>query len=464
MKIALIRPPGAYDYWFKRPVLGIGYICACLERNGFDCKIFDAEFHSWTEKELLRRVEEYEPDAVGITAMTLKIVPASRLAGQLKKQLRVPIIIGGCHVTALPERTLAEFSGFDYGVYGEGEKTILELLDCLKQDTEPDVSNINGLAYRKGERIFVNEPRPFLTSEELDCLPYPAFHHYYGKNPDALKGRHSYYVIITSRGCPYRCAFCMQILGHKVRRRSPENVCDELEYAISTYGAHTIDFADEIFLFDGPETRGLLQLMINKGLPKRIRWSGLVRANFANRELIAMAKEAGCFHLEMGVESGDNEILKTINKNITVEQVKGAVKIIKEAGISLTTYYILGHPNETRQTLRKTINLAAELNTNDIAVGLMVPYPGTKIFDMALRGEGRYRLLTQDWSEYDKYCATALELEGLPHKEIEKWQRRAYIKLYLRNLRFFDMFKLFWRLRKVFRFFFRKLWKTSCRP
>jgi len=169
-----------------------------------------------------------------------------------------------------------------------------------------------------------------------------------------------------------------------------------------------------------------------------------------------MPKKAGCCRLEMGVESGDNEILRAISKGITVEQVKRAVGIIKKAGIPLGTYYILGHPNETKQTLRKTVDLAAELNTDTIAVGLMVPYPGTMIYDMAVRGEGGYRLLAQDWSEYDKYCSKALEIEGLPHEELVKWQRRALIKLYLRNFRFLDGLKFFWQRKNAFVFVFKK--------
>jgi radical SAM superfamily enzyme YgiQ (UPF0313 family) len=205
----------------------------------------------------------------------------------------------------------------------------------------------------------------------------------------------------------------MQVLGKKIRRRSPESIFQEIEYAISHYGAHTFDFSDDIFLFDNRETREILRSMIEKGLPKRIHWSALIRANLVKPDLINLAKEAGCFRLEMGVESGDNEILKAINKGITVEQVREAVKIIKQSGLRLGTYYILGHPNETRETIKKTIRLATQLNTDTIAVGLMVPYPGTKIYEMAQRGEGGYRLLSTDWAEYDKYGGRALEVGGL---------------------------------------------------
>ena len=456
MKVALINAPATYGDWYKRPVLGLAYISACLESDGFDCKIFDAYFNSWSEKELVQHVKDYNPDVIGITAMTHQVVKAAQIASELKKQLNAVVIIGGCHVTALPERTLAEFPAFDYGVYGEGEKTTPELLKYLQGAKESELCTIKGVAFRQGQRILVSEPRPFLTSKELDALPYPACHHYYGKNPHALAGKHSYYVMLTSRGCPYNCAFCMRVLGRKIRRRAAQSILEEMDYAVAHYGAHTFDFADEIFLFDSRETRELLQSMIELGFPKRAKWSGLVRANFVNPALIALAKRAGCYRLEMGVESGDNDVLRAIGKGITVEQVKTAVRIIKKAGISLGTYFILGHPNETKQTLRKTVHLAAELNTDTVAVGLMVPYPGTRIFDMAVRGEGGYRLLSQDWSEYDKYCSKALEIEGLPHKKLVKWQRRALIRLYLRNFRFLDALKFFWQRRHAFLFIFKK--------
>ena len=235
---------------------------------------------------------------------------------------------------------------------------------------------------------------------------------------------------------------------------------EEIEHAISTYGVHTINFADEVFLFNNDKTRQLLKLMIERKLPERIKWVGLVRANYVNAELIALAKKAGCYRLSMGIESGDDEILKTIGKGITLEQIDNATKIIKKAKIHLATYFILGHPNETKKTLRKTVDLAARLNTDTIAVGLMVPYPGTKIFEMAQRGEGGYRLLSRDWTEYDKYYCKSLEIEGLPHRQLVKWQRLTLINFYFKNMRFLDAIKYLWERKKVFKFLF---WKYITR-
>ena len=458
MKIALIRLPATYADWYKRPALGIAYIAACLQSKGYNCKIFDAYFHSWSQAELLQQVKNYNPDVAGLTAMTHEINHAANVATQLKAQMNIPIIIGGCHVTALPQKTLAEFPIFDYGVYGEGEKTIIDLLSkSIQQGNKISLmDDVKGLVFRDKDQIVVNEPRPFLTSAELDMLPYPAFDHYYANDSQALVDQHSYYTLFTSRGCPYNCAFCMQVLGRKVRWRSPQSIIQEMDYAIKHYGAHTFNFADEIFLFGNQHTQDLLELFIQQGFPDRIRWSALTRANFVSPELITLAKKAGCFRLEMGVESGDNKILKTIGKGITVDQVKKAVKIIKDAGISLGTYYILGHPDENRTTLRKTVDLAVKLNTDSIAVGLMVPYPGTRIFDLAMQGKNGYRLLSQNWSEYDKYGGKVLEIDGLPYAELVKWQQRTYLRLYLVNRRFKDCFEFFWKRRKGIGFVLKK--------
>lgn len=456
MKIALIKVPGTYADWYKRPVLGLAYISACLESKRINCRIFDAYFHSWSEEELISRVEHFKPDIVGLTAMTHEIVQAAQVASLLKKQLAAPSIIGGCHVTALPEKTLEEFPTFDFAVYGEGEKTVLELLQYLEHGS-PNLNTIKGLVFRNDKGyLCVNEPRPFLSSEELNALPYPAFHQYYGDNPHALAAKDSCYVMFTSRGCPYSCSFCMRVLGRKIRRRSAQNVIQEIEHAIYQYGAHTFNFADDIFLSDNKNTRELLQLMIEKHLSERIKWSALTRANSVNPGLAALAKRAGCYRLEMGVESGEDKILKSIGKGIIVEQVKRAVAIIKEAGISLSTYFILGHPNETKETISKTIDLVVELNTDTIAVGIMVPYPGTKIFDMALGGEGGYRLLSRNWADYDKFDGRALEIKDLPYRELAKWQRRALINFYLRNFRLLDALKYFWQRRNALGFFIKK--------
>jgi len=451
MKVALIRPPEVNPYWkAKRPSLGISYIASYLKAHSIGVKLFDANYNGWTEFQTVELISDYRPDVVGISSMTHEIASSHSIAGLLKKRLNgVPTIIGGCHITALPQETLREFPAFTYGVYGEGEATMLSLVQSLgQQSREVSLAQIKGLVYRDADQVLMNPPCDRLSSEQLTKLPYPDFDQYYQDN-SALAGKDDYYVMISSRGCPYQCIFCMQVLGRQVRRRSAESVVDEMEHAIDRYGAHTIYFFDEIFLFNDRLTYDTLELIKKRDLPKRLRWRALTRVNLVDQKLISSVKEAGCFALEIGIEAGSNEVLKRINKQITTEQTENAVRIIKKAGIAVDANYIFGHPFETVESIKDTINLATKLNTDTIAIGIMTPYPGTKIYEMARRGEGGYRLLTNDWSKYDKYGGKALELEGLSIKELEKWQRRGLLYFYLKNFRIVDLIKFIVEYRKT---------------
>lgn len=458
MKVALLRPPQVNPYWYlHRPSLGISYLAAYLINKGIETKIFDAIFNSWDLRQTVQQVCHYHPDLIGISSMTHEIRESNHLAEEFKKRLPgVPLVIGGCHLTALLQETFEEFPNFDYGIYREGEKPLLALVEFLKNG-KGRISHIPNLVYRtQSHQIRVNPPGAWLTAAELNQLPYPAFDQYY-PSKTALGNKNTAYPIMSSRGCPYQCAFCMQVLGRQLRRRSPENIVAEIEHAIKCFGANTIQFWDDIFLLNDGQTMATLDLMIRKALQRKIRWNALTRVDQVDEKLIFLAKKAGCYALDLGVESGSDKILKRINKQITVAQIRRAVKIIKEAGIATFAYFILGHPGETKHSLRQTTDLAVELNTDQIAVGIMVPYPGTQIYEMAKKGMWNYRLLSDDWSKYDKYGGSALELKNLPLKELERWQRRVFLEYYLRNWRFIDLLKFVFNYRKeIFLLLFKK--------
>ncbi len=449
IKMALIRPPQVNPYWFlHQPALGISYLAAYLISRGIEAKIFDAVFNSWDMPTLLSGVKRYRPDLIGISAMTHEIIEANRLAGELKKKLPgIPVVVGGCHVTALPEKTLSEFPNFNYGIYREGEKALLALCGCLQAGLD-GITGVPNLVYRtESGKIKINPAGAWLTENELNRLPYPAFNQYSSLD---------FYPMVSGRGCPYNCAFCMQVLGHQLRRRSPANIVAEMEYAIKNFRVKKIQFLDEIFLFNDRQTRETLNLMIKKGLPQRVSWNAMTRVNQVGEGLVSLAKKAGCYALDLGVESGSDKILKIIGKQITVSQVKKAVAIIKKADIATCAYFILGHPGETRETLKQTIDLAVELNTDRVAAGLMVPYPGTRVYQMAKKGEYGYRLLSNDYSRYDKYGGGALESQELPLKELEKWQRRLFLEFYIRNGRLLDLTKfLFEHKKEIIRLVFK---------
>ena len=454
MRIALIKPPPTYADWYKRPLLGISYISSVLKAHGHECRIFDAYFRKISMEELVREVVDYQPEVIGLTAMTHEIDNAAGIAKRIKNEIAVTSVIGGCHITALPVRTLEEYAVFDYGIYGEGEVTILELLTVLRGGKEPH--DVDGLAYRQGDSVRITRPRQMLPGEELDQLPLYDLPEYYGNVKSALSGKREEYALLTSRGCPYSCAFCMQVLGKQVRRRSNESILREIESVIENYGAHTFSFIDDVFLFNTSETRRLLQAMIDRGISRKIKWGCLTRANLVNEELISLARKAGCRNIHIGVESGDDEILKAIGKSISVAQVEKAVRIIKRTRITLGAYFILGHPNETRESLQRTMNLAVKLNTDQIAVGVMVPYPGTEVYELAKAGQAGYKLLSEEWRRYDKYGGDVLAIEGLPQESLLKWQKRIYLNFYLRNFKVWKAFEFFWQKKRALWYFIGK--------
>jgi len=193
----------------------------------------------------------------------------------------------------------------------------------------------------------------------------------------------------------------------------------------------------------------ICDLMISDGLNKRIKWTALSRVTGVDQALFDKMKEAGCIKVDFGVESGNPDVLKRIKKEITVTDAEKTIRMAKKAGLKTGSYFILGHPYETTQTMRDTIKLATKLNTNTVSFGIMVPYPGTEVYEMASKGEGNYKLISEKWDDFDKQIGNALELEGLPRKELEKWQIKAYTTFYLHNYRLLDIVRMAISQRKL---------------
>lgn len=435
MEIVLVNPaPAESRQLYDRlpvPILGIGYIAAVLRERGLRCRVIDAKMEGLSPERVAELAAGEGGDSIaGITAMTHEITLAHDIATLIKQRAPGAVTaIGGAHASALPRRTLEEFRNFDFACPGEGEETFGELAAALAEGKTAE--NIDGIARRDGGRVALNGARDWI--QDLDRLPFPAWD---------LFPATTTYPVISNRGCPHKCVFCMRVLGEKVRFRSTENVVAELHLLAEKHGARTVFFRDENFGLKRKDAMGLLERMIADGLHRRLRWSCQLRAGVADTELFRKMREAGCFEVGIGVESGNEKVLREIMKGITLEQVKKAVGAAKSAGLETAAFFIIGHPGETRETATDTVNFAASLNPTRISVGLMVPYPGTRVAEMAGRGEGGYKLVSRDWKDYDKYLGNALELENLTRKEMEKLQAAAFIKLYLYNFRFIELLRL----------------------
>ena len=440
MKIALVNPPAIhhierYDLPMY-PHLGLGYIASSLEQKGFsEILVVDAKLARKNINTVLQELVSFNPDVLGITAMTHEIIQASKFADQVKKLLpHCKVTIGGVHISVLPQQTLEEFPSFDYGIINEGEKSFPLLVETLSKEGELD--NVPNLAYRSNNTITVTPVSDWIR--DLDTIPFPAWNRF----PRAIE-----YPLLSARGCPFQCNFCNPN-GREIRERTPENVMEELEWVLTTYKPDQISMYDETFGVNRERIFKLLDLMKHHNVSQRVKWFATTRVNIATEDLLRTMKEAGAFMVGFGIETGNEEILKKSKKNINLKRAEELVSIAKKIGLKTQTYFILGHPYETLETINDTIDFAIKLNGDLTCFGIMVPYPGTKIYEMAKNGEGGYRLIAKTWNDYNKQIGNALELVNIPREKIERLQMFAYLKVFLKNHRYWDFLKFCWDFRR----------------
>lgn len=441
-KVILVNPPPfqVLEPEYDTPRFGrTGLACVASylrQSEGYSVEIIDAKFERLNFRDTLQRILEKNPDVVGLGAFTCEIKPAACLAHGIKElSPRVTTVIGGVHVTAIPEETLLEFPAFDVGVYGEGEITFAELCQALREGRVLD--DIPGLVFRGEEGIRLNPPRPRIADQ--DTLPFPAWD---------LLPRAEEYVLMTQRGCPFNCLFCMNPNGRVARARTIENFMRELKWVLDCYQPKEIRFGDELFSVNMERTHLLLDAMILADVPRLVKWFAQTHVHFVDAPLLKKMKQAGARLIGLGIETGDTEILRQMGKGTTREMILRAAQAAKDAQLPLVTYFILGHPHETFSSMKKTLDLAVKINPAIPIFGIMVPYPGTEVARLAAEGKGGYRLRSTDWDDYDKQIGGALEFAGLSRTLIEMFQVWAYVKVFLWNHRYWHFIKFCWQYRR----------------
>ena len=438
-RVLLNNPPSAEPYSRGRAFgcTGLAHVAGYLRRAA-DCEIaiVDSPLEGLDFERSLERIEDFRPDVIGFTAFTEQIKAAARMAQLARDRLPgVVTVIGGVHVTALPRETLVDFPEFDLAVYGEGEVTFAELCPALESGGGGgDVSGIDGLAWRKSGQVRLTNPRERLL--DLDALPLPAWD---------LLPRASHYFVQTVRGCPLACKFCMNPNGKAVRARSVENVLAELEWIVTTWEPAVIHFGDEIFTIDLDRAKAILKAMVRRGIHDMIEWSCQTHVRFVDEELFALIGRSNAAFVALGVETGDEAILKRIGKGTTVDMILNARRLARKHGVPIQSLMILGHPHETLGSIWNTIKLAARLNAEEPVFGVMTPYPGTEVAALAARGEAGYRLLSVDWDDYRKHVSGVLQFANLSGWSISALQLLAYVCVFLWNLRFLDLARVAWK-------------------
>ena len=428
LKVTLINPPQFTRY--PQPPIGLALIAAVLEREGYQVTVLDANAMSLQPRDIAPLVTD--ADAVGITAMTPTISAAISVAHHLKQaNSNLIMILGGVHATLLPDETLAGAPGIDIIVRGEGETTIIELLQALA-DKQP-VDNISGISFRADGRVISTATRT--SSIDMDSLPFPAYHllpwqRYKPHPPHGLAL--PFAAVVTSRGCPYRCAYCSKpVFGNKFRAQSPERVVEEVAYLKERFGIKEVAFYDDVFTLDKKRVHAIAEEIIRKGI--RIFWTCEARVNLVDKELLRHMKQAGCYAIAYGIESASPEILSALHKDITLEQVEEAVRISREVGLQTIGYLMIGSPGETPETIVKTIEFAKKLKLDFAQFSVTTPFPGTELYDLYLQdGHGNIPWESFVYSGADSQLTPVFESSQLSRNDLKYWTRRAYREFYLR--------------------------------
>ena len=375
----------ALPRWFtQRPIqpMGLLYLASALRGAGHRVRIIDGEVERIDRESMAAIVAAERPDVFGITSTTAQATRAFALAKAVKA--RSPesfVVLGGPHASSLPERSLQECEALDAVVFGEGEQTILDIMDRLA--ARESLEGVHGTAYRDPGGIVVNASRELV--DDLDTIPFPAWdlipmQKYVASTwfPNKVK---QYANIFTSRGCPYGCTFCgaKTTWTRKFRARSPENVIAEMEEVYGRFGIPNFFISDDLFTLKRQRVFEICSLILEKQLP--ITWTCLSRVNTVDAEMLAFMKRAGCYLISYGLESGSQDVLDKLDKGTTVEQGIKAVEMTKAAGIKVFGSFMIGSPGETTETVEATIRLIRRMKLDEVGLGVTTAYPGTDLFE-----------------------------------------------------------------------------------
>jgi anaerobic magnesium-protoporphyrin IX monomethyl ester cyclase len=395
MRVLLLSTPHPLEE-SPLPPLSLTYLASILIQEGIEVKILDFLVTPYHPKKLRRELEEYRPQLVGATCVTLNYPIARRMLKVCKTfDPHIFTVIGGPHVTFALEETLLQSPWIDAIVIGEGERTLVELVRAIEEDK--DIHHVPGIAFADGGMVVKTPPQARI--ENLDQLPLPARELLPMARYRALG---TPCTVITSRGCPYSCIFCSghRMFGPKVRFRSPGLVVDEIEKLQRDFGLAKINIVDDTFTVNHHHTRAVCEEMLRRNL--KIKWSVFARVDRISEDMAQLMNRAGCEWVLFGVESADEGILKTIKKGITPEEVRRGVKIAAEAGINVFNSFILGLPGESWDTALKSLAFGDELCQKygaKYGFHMLSPLPGTEIYERAK--DYGIRILSRNWARYN---------------------------------------------------------------
>lgn len=427
MRVLLVKPWAQFSAQFSNqyPPLGLAYIAASLERASHSVKILDLTIERMNSGEFGLYLSQQKPDVIGITCMITEFNEALRVASICKEvEPTSTVIVGGPLPTSMPQAFLSQ-KFIDVVVIGEGEKTLVELIDKL--ELNETISNVPGIAYKKQGEFRINAEREPIA--DLDSLPFPARHllpleRYFSsfENWFGLSSKIKGTNMISSRGCPYDCIYCdRKATGSKLRKRSAVAVVDEMQFLAEKYHVRGIIFSDDMFDADRARVYQICNEIKQRKLD--VIWGVNSRVNHANEEMYKAMRQSGCRFVAFGIESGNQEMLNFMQKRITLPQVIKAVNSTKRAGLRAVGYFMIGMLGEDEKMIKQTIQFAKGLNLDSGGFSKVVPIPGTKLYDLAKK-DGLIQ--NDDFAILNQFGKTVNLAQNLSSEKTDRLCEQAY--------------------------------------
>ncbi|MEI6632896.1 MAG: radical SAM protein [Chlamydiota bacterium] len=423
--LSVFRAKGSASYHF--PIYH-AYLAALMMREGLEVGVIDATLDLLDIPAFIRRLRAEKADLCVIETSTPSFPVDIHTMRAVKEELGIPVIAIGPHTSIYHREALAEHPCIDYIARGEYEVTVTELVKHLRDGKDPH--GVRGISYRRDGAVVANGDRPFI--QDLDGLPYPArdlyrWERYHEPSYLALP----WITMITSRGCPFRCTYCLwpQVMyGGRFRARGARNVVDEMEHCVRRYTPGEIFFDDDTFTIGKERVIGICDEITRRGLA--VIWSCMGRVDTVDEEMLSRMHRAGCRKIKFGVETGSPAIMKAIKKGIDLARVPGAFAAAKRCGLEVHGTFMIGLPGETPDTVRETVALAKKLPNDSLQFSIATPFPGTEFFDQCKR-DGL--LVTEDWADYDGTFGAVVSYRNLGKKEIESLHAAAIRECYPRK-------------------------------
>lgn len=435
-KILLINPTVKGSF-YQTPCLGIAYIGASLKKGGYDVTLIDGSLSNIDTKEITRLVAELRPDYVGLTGFTLQYPEVRKILRVVKRiNQHIITVFGGQHASALTEYVMTDLPEVDFIIKGEGEIAFPALIKALAT-SDKDFKQIAGLAFKENGKVVVN-PSSLIT--DLDGLEYPwrvvnPLDYAKGMGHGFMAKRRPIAPVISSRGCPYKCTFCAGslVLGRKLRLRDPKKFVDEIEYLVHTFGIREVHIVDDNFSLYKEHTTQVCEEILKRRLD--ISWSlpNGIRPDSVDYSLLKLMKEAGCYYLALGIEFGSDRMLKITKKQLSLDKAKQTVIQATKLGYITHGFFMMGHPQETKEDIIATINTARKMPLDRLSVTFTLPLPGSQVFQYYLQ-KGYLNMHSINWQQFagPQYIPRT---EFLSNGELTGLLRSAYAQFYLNPYR-----------------------------